>query len=636
MAASVGAGGSGGRVAPLPEDSLVEIPLPRDKGKGRPADAADSPVQLAPGAGGLVPVGPGLVVSSSSDLAAALPPLGAAPTLCVFVVRFDTKHGNTLEWVHPEGADVAGAEFSCLPSGSHNIHEDVICFKNGLFYGVAAFGRAAGAVDMERGARLRAVGVLSPDYLGLAAHIPFLRSRVRHALRNPGDYSELVPYYEATRSPWDMPQHVRASADGGEAIGTPESAGDSPASASSSSGALQRVQRPTAAQILQEMPPGQLATFVDYFGPYIFLVGKALPPHRTRTDPTAPSRPQIWKNVLAQKRILFFAPPPVLSLTHHVLSALTLGAHHLESGPEVPTDPVFYVNLNDIIEVSHKPHYIGCTTDSIILSKPQYYDLFLDHGIPVSGGPPVGGLGSNVAPAPKFFVTELDKSRYRELRKIISEAAREAERPRVGAAAGAPSASDSGAFLLPDPSPASNADVASQTDSGFSEGRKDSGTSARAEEGTAEEEAERERMVAADRQLAQEMERTTDTRIAKYFATLNSRIFQHFLDVSKRPEPTVRPQDYAQMGLHPRYDQPFLCEIAELYGFDVNIEPPSAAPLGELAAIASRVRSGCVKGVALVATGCWRVGAGVVHGTKNAVNAVGACWGRNAEGDLRI
>lgn len=143
---------------------------------------------------------------------------------------------------------------------------------------MAAFGRAAGAVDQERGSRLRAVGVLTAEYIGLAAHIPFLRTRVRFALRNPGDYSELAPYYESTRSDWELPRETKG---GGETIGAAEhhdAGGESPNSGSSSSspvvgGELQVLPRPTVPQILQELPAGQLATFVDYFGPQVFLVG---------------------------------------------------------------------------------------------------------------------------------------------------------------------------------------------------------------------------------------------------------------------------------------------------------------------------------------------------------------------------
>ena len=148
-------------------------------------------------------------------------------------------------------------------------------FRNGPFFGVAAFGRAAGAVEDERGSRLRAVGILSPSYVGLAGHVAFLRSRVRHALRCPGDYAELLPYYEATKCAEHMPRIGEGPLDRAEALGAES---ESPASSSSApspvpSAELEEPPQPSVPQILQELPPGQLATFVDYFGPQVFLVG---------------------------------------------------------------------------------------------------------------------------------------------------------------------------------------------------------------------------------------------------------------------------------------------------------------------------------------------------------------------------
>lgn len=126
------------------EDLIAVTPNQKSKDKGPAPEPtvlpASSPSQhvLARTAGGIVPVGPGLVVASSiPDLdedsgdwahraGAASASNRPARTLAIFVVRFDTKHGNMVEWSYPEGVDVSGVEFSCLPAGSHNIHEDVM------------------------------------------------------------------------------------------------------------------------------------------------------------------------------------------------------------------------------------------------------------------------------------------------------------------------------------------------------------------------------------------------------------------------------------------------------------------------------------------------------------------------------
>jgi hypothetical protein len=112
------------------DDDYIEPAPSKDKGKSTDKRQA----VLARTAGGIVPVGPGLVVTSS------LPDFDEDPgdwkgngngnppakSLAVFVVKFDTKHGNTVEWSYPQSVDVSGVEFSCLPSGAHNIHEDVM------------------------------------------------------------------------------------------------------------------------------------------------------------------------------------------------------------------------------------------------------------------------------------------------------------------------------------------------------------------------------------------------------------------------------------------------------------------------------------------------------------------------------
>jgi hypothetical protein len=129
-------------------------------------------------------------------------------------------------------------------------------------------------------------------------------------------------------------------------------------------------------------------------------------------------------------------------------------------------------------------------------------------------------------------LTDLDKTRYRELRKIINETAKEGESKATGKKGKAsasfsaqhsatsllpettPNTADSSAYLIPDSGLRTTDDI-SQADSGFSEGRKTS-ESVGVERSRDSAEGERERMLQADRIMAQEMERLTDTRIAKW------------------------------------------------------------------------------------------------------------------------
>lgn len=42
----------------------------------------------------------------------------------VFVIAFDTRAGNTVEWWAPHDLDVSGIEFKAMTSGAHRVHTD--------------------------------------------------------------------------------------------------------------------------------------------------------------------------------------------------------------------------------------------------------------------------------------------------------------------------------------------------------------------------------------------------------------------------------------------------------------------------------------------------------------------------------
>lgn len=57
--------------------------------------------------------------------------------------------------------DLDGVEFSSLPSGLHNLKEDLVYFVHGQYAGVSAFVNVP-AGDEERGALMLSVGALVP------------------------------------------------------------------------------------------------------------------------------------------------------------------------------------------------------------------------------------------------------------------------------------------------------------------------------------------------------------------------------------------------------------------------------------------------------------------------------------------
>ncbi|KAJ8606441.1 hypothetical protein MRB53_040955 [Persea americana] len=91
------------------------------------------------------------------DMSAALPRIEAC-----FLVRFDAKIGYTIAWRRTNpGLELDGVEYKSLPSGLHNVNEDLIYFIHGSHAGVSAF-KSAATAQHERNTLSIGVGVLVP------------------------------------------------------------------------------------------------------------------------------------------------------------------------------------------------------------------------------------------------------------------------------------------------------------------------------------------------------------------------------------------------------------------------------------------------------------------------------------------
>ncbi|MGH0119910.1 UNVERIFIED_CONTAM: hypothetical protein FKN15_059838 [Acipenser sinensis] len=101
--------------------------------------------------------------------------------VAVFVVTFDTRSGNIVEWCLPQDADLVGVEFKSMASGSHRISSDFIYFRKGSYFGLACFANMPVESALERGARMKSVGILSPSYTLLYRYKHFLENQVRKA-----------------------------------------------------------------------------------------------------------------------------------------------------------------------------------------------------------------------------------------------------------------------------------------------------------------------------------------------------------------------------------------------------------------------------------------------------------------------
>jgi hypothetical protein len=109
-----------------------------------------------------------------------------------------------IEYQYPPASDIdlSGVEYKSIPSGAHIVTTDVIYFKTDVGYGVCAFERKVlseddAERDKERGARIRAVGLVSSSYTGLHRHLPFLSAATAEFASNVGDHEKLKEYYLA-------------------------------------------------------------------------------------------------------------------------------------------------------------------------------------------------------------------------------------------------------------------------------------------------------------------------------------------------------------------------------------------------------------------------------------------------------
>lgn len=59
-------------------------------------------------------------------------------------------------------------------------------------------------------------------------------------------------------------------------------------------------------------------------------------------------------------------------------SACLLGNHHIPVAYDVNSDPLFYVEVNDIDTMQVLSKYVACTSEKIFASKKALFDVFVD------------------------------------------------------------------------------------------------------------------------------------------------------------------------------------------------------------------------------------------------------------------
>ncbi|KAK0145458.1 Protein LCHN [Merluccius polli] len=259
----------------------------------------------------------------------------------VFVVTFNTRSGNMLEWCLPRDMDLDGVEFKAIASGSHRVSTDFIYFRKGSYFGLACFANMAVESVVERGARMKSVGILSPSYTLLYRYMSFLEHQVRLQLQAPGHYSPLEAFYEDKRA------LLPPSGDGVVTA--------SPAHTWSTS--LSHSMHP---EMKITHPAGCMSQFTRFFGEQIMVM---------------------WKLALLRRRILIFSPPPVGVVCYRVYCCCCLANISIPGvGVAVPEfRPFFYVNVADISALENELAYVACTTEKIFEEKKDLYDVYVDN-----------------------------------------------------------------------------------------------------------------------------------------------------------------------------------------------------------------------------------------------------------------
>ncbi|XP_062860702.1 DENN domain-containing protein 11 isoform X2 [Trichomycterus rosablanca] len=261
--------------------------------------------------------------------------------IAVFVVTFDTRSGNIVEWCLPQDINLDGVEFKSMASGSHRIANDFIYFRKGSYFGLACFANMPVESELERGARMKSVGILSPSYTLLYRYMHFLENQVKNQLQCPGQYSPLEAFYEDKKA-------VLPTGENGLVTVCPTS---------SQSTMVNRCMHP---EMKITHPAGCMSQFIRFFGEQIMV---------------------LWKFALLRKRILIFSPPPVGVVCYRVYCCCCLANVSIPGiGGSVPEfRPFFYINVADITALEKEMSYVACTTEKIFEEKKELYDVYIDN-----------------------------------------------------------------------------------------------------------------------------------------------------------------------------------------------------------------------------------------------------------------
>ncbi|KAM0091745.1 hypothetical protein ACP6JD_004877 [Aspergillus fumigatus] len=340
----------------------------------------------------------------------------------LFVIRFDIKAGYIISWKRTiPGVEIEGVvEYKSLPSGLHNVSEDLVYFVHGQYAGISSFVNKP-AEEAVRNAQMFAVGILVPLSFGRLGkswrHAPRLKELAETYAKDMTNTQPLSDYWDnfeirandASNIPADSPLESPVS------LRFRERPDNLQRNRAFSDAIVLEASRPALTPF---HPASSLPEFLDSFGPLIF---------------------PLYRAALLRKRILFMAEAPVhipcnyASLPNYLLPLLPPGG-------SLPPRPraLFNIGIHDIpyislfVNVSAKTEpdaaWIACSTDSVLSMKSELFDVLVTLPAPHTRNaaqkvfPKISVLPNrsaqhNASQAIYLKATQRDARRYTILRK---------------------------------------------------------------------------------------------------------------------------------------------------------------------------------------------------------------------------
>ncbi|KAL9094986.1 MAG: hypothetical protein Q9165_002588 [Trypethelium subeluteriae] len=301
-----------------------------------------------------------------------LPLLAAA-----FLIVFDLKVGYSVAWKRSSSdIELDGAvEYKSLPSGLHNVKQDLIYFTHGDYAGISAFVSGT-AAESERNARLVAVGILVPLSSGRLGqswlHTHHLQDLAARIAKDTTDTNALEDYWNKYRSDGSPSSAVDTSKESLDPTAFPNGSSSHRRSRafSTAAGLL-----PSEQGLHPSHPARSMLRFLDTFGPLSF---------------------PLYRASLLRKRILIIAEPPVrescnfvydLSIISTIPSSaadVLISDSHIKD-PPLRFRALFSVGIHDIPQLSamatapaQQQGWVACSTDEVLAMKSQLYDLVVE------------------------------------------------------------------------------------------------------------------------------------------------------------------------------------------------------------------------------------------------------------------